>query len=56
MERAQGLIRQHGALDDTIARARHYAAIARDALGLFPDGEPKHALTEVVDFCVERAY
>ena len=56
MERAQGLIRQHGALDDTIARARHYAAIARDALGFFPDGEPKHALTEVVDFCVERAY
>ena len=56
LARAQQLIRQHGALDDTIARARHYAAIARDALGLFPDGEPKRALTQVVDFCVERAY
>lgn len=56
LRRAQHLIREHGALDDTIARARHYGAIARDALGLFPDGEPKRALTEVVDFCVERAY
>jgi octaprenyl-diphosphate synthase len=56
LERAQDLIQRHGALADTVARARHYAAIARDALGLFSDGEPKRALTEVVDFCVERAY
>ena len=56
LERAQQLIQQHGALGDTLARARHYGAIARDALGLFPDGVPKRALTEVVDFCVERAY
>ena len=47
---------KYGALDDTISRARHYAAIARDALGLFPDGEAKNALTEVVDFCVEREF
>ena len=56
LEKAQGLILKHGALDDTISRARHYAAIARDALGLFPDGEAKNALTEVVDFCVEREF
>ena len=56
LEKAQELILKHGALDDTIARARHYAAIARDALGLFTDGEPKNALTEVVDFCVEREF
>ena len=56
LEKAQELILKYGALDDTIARARHYAAIARDALGLFSDGEPKNALTEVVDFCVEREF
>ena len=56
LERAQLLIRKHGALCDTVARARHYADIARDSLGLFPDGGPKKALTEVADFCVERAF
>lgn len=53
---ALDLMKQHQALDDTVSRARHYAAIARDALGLFPESEPRRALTEVVDFCVERAY
>ena len=56
LERAQKLIMKYGSLDDTISRARHYAAIARDALGLFADGEPKRALTEVIDFCVEREF
>ena len=56
LEKAQELILKYRALDDTISRARHYAAIARDALGLFSDGEPKNALTEVVDFCVEREF
>ena len=53
---AQKLIRKHGALDDTIARARHYAAVSKDALGIFPDGPIKAALEDVIDFCVERAY
>jgi octaprenyl-diphosphate synthase len=56
LERAQKLILKYGSLEDTISRARHYAAIARDALGLFSDGEPKQALTEVIDFCVEREF
>jgi octaprenyl-diphosphate synthase len=38
LERAIGLLDRHGALRDTIARAGHYGAIARDALGIFPDG------------------
>ena len=33
-----------------------YGAIARDALGIFPEGPEKHALLDVVDFCIERAY
>ena len=56
LEKAQELILKYRALDDTISRARHYAAIAGDALGLFSDGEPKNALTEVVDFCVDREF
>jgi octaprenyl-diphosphate synthase len=30
--------------------------VARDALGIFPDGPEKSALLEIVDFCIERAY
>jgi hypothetical protein len=30
--------------------------VARDALGIFADGEEKAVLRELVDFCIERAY
>lgn len=56
LERAIRLMDKHGSLDDTIARARHYGAIARDALGIFPDGPIKQAMIDVIDFCIERAY
>jgi octaprenyl-diphosphate synthase len=56
LKRALGLLERHGALRDTVARAGHYGAIARDALGIFPDGPAKRALVEIVDFCIERAY
>jgi len=50
------LLEKHGALDDTVERARHYGAIARDAMGIFGDTPEKDALIEVIDFCIERAY
>jgi octaprenyl-diphosphate synthase len=56
LEHAMGLLSRHHALEDTIERARHYGAIAKDALALFPEGESKQALVEVVDFCVARAH
>ena len=56
LERAIGLVRKHRAIEDTIERARHYGAMARDALGLFPSGEWKDALLDVVDFCIQRAH
>jgi octaprenyl-diphosphate synthase len=56
LTRAIALMERHGALRDTVARAAHYGAIARDALGIFPEGPEKRALLEVVDFCIERAY
>jgi octaprenyl-diphosphate synthase len=53
---AIALLERHGALRDTVARARHYGAIARDAMGIFPDGPEKRGLLDVVDFCIERAF
>ncbi len=54
--RAIELLGKLGTLADTIERARHYGAIARDALGIFPRSAPKQALLEVIDFAIERAY
>ena len=47
---------RHNALADTMERARHYGAIARDALAIFPDGEIKEALLEAIEFSVDRPY
>lgn len=55
LEHAMELLDRHRALTDTVDRARHYGAIAKDALGLFADGPAKRALLDVVDFCVARA-
>ena len=50
------LMERHNSLADTVARARHYGAVARDALAIFPDAEAREALLRVVDFCIERAH
>ena len=50
------LMTKHGALDDAVERARHYGAIARDAMGIFEDGLEKRALLDAIDFCINRAY
>lgn len=54
LEKALHLINRYGGLTDTIARAEHYGAIARDALAPLPDGAHKEALVEVIDFCIGR--
>ncbi len=56
LDQAIALLRRHRALEDTVERARHYGAMARDALELFPDSEMKGALLEAVDFCIARAH
>ncbi len=53
---AQELMRRHNAYADATARARHYGAIARDALGPFPAHPVKDALLDMVDFTVERGF
>ena len=54
--RAIDLMRRHRAIEDTLERARHYGAMARDAMAIFPDSAHKGALVDVVDFCVSRAH
>ena len=56
LDRALGLMARHNTLADTVERARHYAAVARDALALFPDRPEKAALLDVLDFVVEREF
>ncbi|MEM1040652.1 MAG: polyprenyl synthetase family protein [Pseudomonadota bacterium] len=54
LDKALGLLKSHNAIGDTVARARHYGEIARDALAPLPSSEHKQALLDVVDFCVSR--
>ena len=56
LEHAIHLMEKHVALEDSVKRARHYGAMARDALGIFPDSPHKKAFIELIDFCIERAY
>ena len=56
LDRAIQIMRSHRSLEDTVERARHYGAMAKDALALFPASPMRTALEEVVDFCVARAY
>jgi len=49
------LMHKYDAIADTVARARHYAEMARDALAPMKRGDHKDALVEVLEFCVGRA-
>lgn len=50
------LVRSSRAVDDTLARARHYGQRAIDAIGGFPASAAKDAMIEAVEFAVARAY
>ncbi|WP_025029468.1 polyprenyl synthetase family protein [Nitratireductor aquibiodomus] len=54
LEKAIGLLHKHGAIGDTIGRARHFGEIARDALAPLRPTPQKDALLDVIDFCISR--
>ncbi|MGD9915467.1 MAG: polyprenyl synthetase family protein [Rhizobiaceae bacterium] len=54
LDRAVGLMGRHGAIADTIGRARHFGGIARDALAPLKSSPQKAALLDVIDFCISR--
>ncbi len=56
LDHAVGLMTKHHAIEDTLGRARHYGAIAMDALALVPPSDIKTALEETVAFCIARAF
>ena len=53
---AISLLRQTGALSDTIEQARLYGRRAIDSLAQFPASKAKSALIEAAEFAVARAY
>jgi octaprenyl-diphosphate synthase len=53
---AVDLVRTTRAIDDTLARARHYGQRAIDAIAGFSSGQARDAMTEAVEFAVARAY
>ncbi|HAX91418.1 MAG TPA: farnesyltranstransferase [Rhodospirillaceae bacterium] len=53
---ALDIMRRHDALQGSVERARHYGAIARDALGLFPENAYKTALLDTIEFTIERGF
>jgi octaprenyl-diphosphate synthase len=56
LDTAIALMAKHHAIEDTVGRARHYGAIANDALALVPPSAVKTALEEAVAFCIGRAH
>jgi octaprenyl-diphosphate synthase len=55
LEHALVLVERHGALAETLYRARAYAASAIEALSVFPDGPERRALIEAAAFAAERS-
>jgi octaprenyl-diphosphate synthase len=56
LERAISYVEGTGSIRETMARARHYAAEARNALADLPLSDIRSALADIADFCVDRAY
>lgn len=53
---AIALIQQHGTVNATRERARHFAERAIDALSIFPDGKARCAMADAARFAVGRGY
>ncbi len=56
LDRALDLMTRYDALADTLTRARHYGAMAKDALRLFTPSPTREALSGIVDFSIDRAF
>ena len=56
LDRALRILERRGALAETLAQARAYAAAAIDALDRFPDNPLRRALVEAAAFATERSF
>ena len=55
-QKACSILKKRKILNDIYVRAKHYGAIAKDALGIFNDSKEKRILLELVDFTVTRSF
>jgi octaprenyl-diphosphate synthase len=56
LNRAITLVEETGAIQETMRRARNFADAAKEALVILPASAIRSALSDIADFCVERAY
>ncbi len=56
LKRAIKLMQEHGALKESMDRARHYGEEARRALAVFPESPERQAMLDLVEFCIDRPY
>ncbi|PCI63755.1 MAG: farnesyltranstransferase [Kordiimonadales bacterium] len=56
LDQAISLLAKHNTLEDTVERARHYGAMSKDALAIFPDCPAKKSMMDIVDFCITRTF
>jgi octaprenyl-diphosphate synthase len=54
LDRAMGLIADHGAIRVTLERAQRFVQEAKAALSVFPDSPIRRALADVADYTVQR--
>ena len=55
-EKACSILKKREIVDDIHKRAKHYGAIAKDALGIFNNSKEKKILLNIVDFVIDRNF
>ena len=55
-EKACSILKKREIFDDIHKRAKHYGAIAKDALGIFNNSKEKKILLNIVDFVIDRNF
>ena len=55
-QKACSILKKRKVLDDIYTRAKHYGAIAKDALGIFDNSKEKNILLNIVDFVIDRNF
>ena len=55
-EKACSILKKREILYDIQKRAKHYSAIAKDALGIFQHSKEKKILLNIIDFIVDRNF
>lgn len=56
LAQAIAFVGRRAAIGDTLGRARHYGARAKDALARFPESPARAVMHECVDFAIARAF